>query len=45
MEDLQEDEGRIDELASSCRVLAITDGAQGVRLFWNGDVRRFRLLI
>lgn len=42
MEDLQEDEARIDELASSCRVLAITNGSQGVRLFWNGDVRRFR---
>jgi sugar/nucleoside kinase (ribokinase family) len=41
-EDIDEDEARIEELASSCRVLAVTEGAEGSRLFWNGDVRRFR---
>ncbi len=42
LEDVGGDESRIDEMASACRVLAVTEGAQGVRLFWNGDVRRFR---
>jgi sugar/nucleoside kinase (ribokinase family) len=42
IEDVDNDEARIEEIASSCRVLAVTEGAGGVRLFWNGDVRRFR---
>ena len=41
LEDVGGDEGRIDELASSCRVLAVTEGNNGSRLYWNGDVRRF----
>lgn len=41
-EDLKHDEQRIEEMATACRVLAVTEGADGVRLFWNGDVRRFR---
>jgi sugar/nucleoside kinase (ribokinase family) len=41
-EDVDHDEARIEELASSCRILAVTEHADGVRLFWNGDVRRFR---
>jgi len=41
-EDVDHDEKRIDELASACRILAVTEGPQGVRLYWNGDVRRFR---
>jgi sugar/nucleoside kinase (ribokinase family) len=41
-EDVDHDESRIEELAASCRVLAVTEHAEGVRLFWNGDVRRFR---
>ena len=41
-EDVGGDEARIDELASACRVLAVTEDSEGVRLFWNGDVRRFR---
>ena len=40
--DVEGDENRIEELASSCRVLAITEDGDGVRLYWNGDVRRFR---
>jgi sugar/nucleoside kinase (ribokinase family) len=40
--DLNGDEDRIDEMAASCSVLAVTEGGQGVRLYWHGDVRRFR---
>ena len=39
--DVDGDEKRIEELASYCRVLAITEDGDGVRLYWNGDVRRF----
>jgi sugar/nucleoside kinase (ribokinase family) len=42
IEDVERDEDRIDEMAASCRVLAVTEGVQGARLYWNGDVRRFR---
>jgi hypothetical protein len=41
LEDVGGDEERVYELAASCHVLAVTEGEQGVRLFWNGDVRRF----
>jgi len=41
-EDLGFDESRIEEMAIASRVLAVTEGTDGVRLFWNGDVRRFR---
>lgn len=40
--DVAQDESRIDELAASCKVLAVTEGSLGARLYWNGDVRRFR---
>ena len=42
VEDVGHDEERIEEIAASCRVLAVTEAAQGARLYWNGDVRRFR---
>ncbi len=42
IEDVDYDEARIDEMASATRVLAVTEQSEGVRLFWNGDVRRFR---
>ena len=42
IEDLGFDESRIEEMATACRVLAVTEHSDGVRLFWNGDVRRFR---
>ena len=42
IEDLGFDESRIEEMATACRVLAVTEYSEGVRLFWNGDVRRFR---
>jgi hypothetical protein len=41
-DDIKGDEGRIEEMAASCRILVVTDGEQGSRLYWNGDVRRFR---
>lgn len=41
-EDVGFDEDRIDEIASCTRVLAVTEGNKGARLFWHGDVRTFR---
>ncbi len=40
--DLQYDEARVDEMASASRILVVTEGAEGARVYWNGDVRRFR---
>lgn len=40
--DVNADESRIEEMAISSRILAVTEGAEGTRLYWNGDVRRFR---
>jgi sugar/nucleoside kinase (ribokinase family) len=42
VEDVDQDETSIEEMAASCRILAVTEAEQGVRLYWNGDVRRFR---
>ena len=42
LEDVDGDESRIEELASSCHILAVTEAAQGSRLYWNGDVRHFQ---
>jgi hypothetical protein len=42
IEDIGGDEERIEEMASACQVLAVTENREGVRLFWHGDVRRFR---
>jgi hypothetical protein len=41
-EDINHNEKRIEELAVACRILAVTEGQRGARLYWNGDVRRFR---
>lgn len=41
IEDINGDETRIEEMLRSIRVLAVTEGADGARVFWNGDVRRF----
>jgi hypothetical protein len=41
LHDIEGDENRMEEMAAYCRVLAVTNGASGVNLFWNGDVRRF----
>ncbi len=42
VEDVDGDEERVAEMAASCRVFAVTDGSQGTRVFWNGDVRKFQ---
>lgn len=42
LEDIGGDEGRIEEMAASCRVLAVTEAGEGSRIYWNGDVRRIR---
>jgi len=42
LEDVAGDETRIEEMASSCPVLAVTEASLGARLYWHGDVRRFR---
>lgn len=42
VEDVQNDEARIEEMASASRILVVTEAAAGARVYWNGDVRRFR---
>ena len=42
IEDVSGDEERIEEMATACRVLAVTEANHGARIYWNGDVRRFR---
>jgi sugar/nucleoside kinase (ribokinase family) len=41
VEDINGDESRIEEMLRSIRILAITEGADGARVYWNGDVRHF----
>ena len=41
IEDVAGDEEQIEAMANACRVLAVTEGAAGARLYWNGDLRRF----
>jgi len=42
LEDVAGDEARIEEMAAYGRVVVVTEADQGARVFWNGDVRRFR---
>ncbi|HVP20440.1 MAG TPA: PfkB family carbohydrate kinase [Anaerolineaceae bacterium] len=42
IEDVQGDEYRIEEMLASIRILAVTEASAGARLYWNGDLRRFR---
>jgi sugar/nucleoside kinase (ribokinase family) len=42
VEDVGGDEALIEEMAASSRVLVVTEAHLGARVFWNGDVRRFR---
>lgn len=42
IEDVRGNESIVEEMASSARVLVVTEGVNGCRLYWNGDVRRFR---
>jgi hypothetical protein len=41
LEDVEGDEFRLNEMATYCQILAVTEGAKGVRIYWNGDIRRF----
>ena len=40
-EDLNHDEESIEHYANTCKILAITEGSKGSRLYWNGDIRKF----
>ncbi len=42
VEDVEHHEEKIEHLAHHSRLLAVTDGPAGARLFWHGDSRRFR---
>ncbi len=42
VEDVGGDEELIEQYAHSGRLLAVTEGIAGARVFWNGDSRRFR---
>jgi hypothetical protein len=42
IEDVSKDENRIEEMVSASRILVVTEGSAGARVYWNGDVRRFR---
>lgn len=42
MEDVSYDEEKIEWLAHQGRLVVVTEGQAGCRLFWNGDSRRFR---
>jgi sugar/nucleoside kinase (ribokinase family) len=42
VEDVDFDEERIEEMVTNSRILAVTESDQGSRVYWNGDVRRFR---
>jgi len=42
IEDVQRNEERIQEMVSSVRILVVTEGAAGARVYWNGDQQFFR---
>ena len=42
VEDVGGDDQQIEAMAAACRVLAVTEGPAGARLYWHGDLRRFR---
>jgi sugar/nucleoside kinase (ribokinase family) len=44
VEDVRGDERIIEDMASAVRVLAVTEGSNGARIYWNGDLRRFRAI-
>ncbi len=41
-EDVGFNEERIEEIVTYCPVVVVTEAEAGARLYWNGDVRRFR---
>lgn len=42
LEDVRGDEDQVEAMAAATRVLAVTEGPSGARLYWNGDLRRFQ---
>jgi sugar/nucleoside kinase (ribokinase family) len=42
VEDVDRNEDQIEAMALASRVLVVTEGPAGARLYWNGDLRRFR---
>lgn len=42
VEDIQGNEALVEEMASAIKILVVTEGANGARVFWNGDVRHFQ---
>ena len=40
-EDVDGRESELEGMASACRLLVVTEGPLGARVYWNGDVRRF----
>jgi sugar/nucleoside kinase (ribokinase family) len=42
VEDVRGDESVIEDMLSAVRVLVVTEGVYGARLYWNGDMRYFR---
>ena len=42
IEDVGGDEAIIEDLMTSIRILAVTEGSGGARIYWNGDLRMFR---
>jgi hypothetical protein len=41
IEDVDGSEARVEEMVAASRVLVVTEGPRGSRVYWNGDVRRF----
>jgi sugar/nucleoside kinase (ribokinase family) len=41
IEDVKGNERLIEEMVASIRILVVTEGASGARIYWNGDLRRF----
>lgn len=42
IEDVEHDESRIEAMLPHVRVMVVTEGAAGARVYWNGDVRSIR---
>jgi sugar/nucleoside kinase (ribokinase family) len=42
IEDVAGNEHLIEEFATSCPILVVTEGFEGSRVYWHGDVRRIR---
>jgi sugar/nucleoside kinase (ribokinase family) len=42
LEDVAHDEETLERFAHAANILAVTEAAAGVRLYWHGDSRRFR---